>query len=79
MPREQRGEPSVRLNLEIRPEVKRMIVDLTERTGSETMTETIRKALRIYEQLLDALGDDAVLIVRNTKTGEEEKVILIGH
>ncbi len=49
-----------RLNLAISPEVKARLENLQERTEADSMTEVIRRALAVYERLVDIDRDGCV-------------------
>jgi hypothetical protein len=59
-----RGAKKVRLNLEVAPQVRRRLESLKERKGAESLTEIIRTALQIYEELEDCKDRGAKLIIR---------------
>ncbi len=75
MPRTKRPE-SVRLNLEISPQVRDRLERLRDDTEAESLTEVIRRALTVYETLINISGQSLEVIIRD-KDGEERPLILV--
>lgn len=75
MPRIPRGEPTTRLNLEMTARVRMALEEMRHRTGAESMAEVIRRALAVYQYVVDAReGGEKVLV--QGKDGQREIVIL---
>lgn len=66
----------VRINLEVSPQVRDQIKDLREKSAATSLAEVFRKALAVYDMVLDqqAAGGKVVL---ESATGEREIVRLI--
>jgi hypothetical protein len=75
MPRIKRPE-SVRINLEVNPSVRDRLDRLREATEAESITEVIRRALAVYETLVD-LSDGKGQIMLRPKGGDETPLILV--
>ena len=75
MSRPARTEPKVRLNLEISQAVRERLERLRERTGAETITEVIRRALALHELLLDQTDQGGEILAR--KDGHERLFVLV--
>lgn len=75
MPRLKRDE-SVRINLEVAPAVRDRIERLREASEAESLTEVIRRALAVYEKLIELSEKRGEIIIRTSK-GEEMPLVLI--
>ena len=64
-----------RLNLDFRPEVKARILSMQERWEADSMTEVIRRSVKVAETLQDALDMDSVIIIRD-RDGNEQKLLI---
>jgi hypothetical protein len=51
MPRPTRNK--VRLNLDVPPDIKALILMLMETSGADSMTEVVRNAVRVYDFVLN--------------------------
>lgn len=71
----QAKEDKTRLTLSIPTAVRERLEELQSATGAESMTEVIRRALAVYEVLIDArvLGEKVVV---KTKKGERELLLV---
>lgn len=67
----------VRLSLEVAESVKDRIDSLIERSDAESMSEVIRRALAVYDKLVDNQSRGGVTILRG-KDGREQEVLLSG-
>lgn len=74
MPRMKRPK-SVRLNLEISPEVRDRIEALRHRTEAESLTEVIRRSLAVYETLVKLSNRHRIVI--RPPSGEERELVLV--
>lgn len=66
----------VRLNLAVTPQVKKRLEDLRSLSESETVTEVIRRALAVYEELILVKHEGGRVIIRS-KDGEDEVLKLV--
>lgn len=64
----------VRLSLEVSIAVRDCMEDLQDRTGAESLTEVVRRALAVYSTVLDA--SEAGRLVWKNRDGSEHRVIL---
>lgn len=75
MPRTKRPE-SVRLNLEVNPAVRDRLERLKDNTEAESLTEVIRRALAVYETLVNLSADHHEIVIR-TGDGDDTPLILV--
>jgi hypothetical protein len=75
MARPKRERKSVRLNLELPETVRARLEVLVEKSESDTLTEVVRKALAVYDVLLQnkERGGKTLLL---EKDGSEREVVL---
>lgn len=66
----------VRLNLELESSVRDRLETLQERSGAATMTEVIRRALAVYEVVLQA-SEDGERVVVQSREGKERQLVLL--
>ena len=76
MPRLKRKTRSVRLNLEIKPQVRKRLDRLRDNTDAETITEVFRRALAVYETLIELSSGASKIVIRQSD-GSEIDLILI--
>ncbi len=74
-PKLKTDEP-VRLNLEVRPELRQQMELLQKKTGAASLTEVIRQSLVVYENALKTKKEGKVLVVRD-KGGVETEIIIV--
>jgi len=75
MARSKRDE-SVRLNLEVNPAVRERLERLKGATEAESLTEVIRRALAVYEVLIDLSPTSREIVIRDSK-GKERNLVLV--
>lgn len=75
MPRRKSLVEKSRLNLEISTKVREQLERLRIRTEADSLVEVIRRALGVYEYVVEAQRGKSRIIFRNG-TQEEEKVFL---
>jgi len=75
MPRPPSTENRVRLNLELPVRVRDQLERLKELSEADSLTEVIRRALRIFELLLEMRASKASIIIR-AKDGSEKEIII---
>lgn len=75
MSREARKESRVRLTLDLRSDIREKLDNLQNKIGADSMTETIRRAIIIYNLLCDEKNKGNTIIFR-TPDGEEERLII---
>ncbi len=70
-----RNRSKVRLNLEVSEAVRDRLDGLKDRSGAESLTEVIRRALAVYDHLVlhSQAGGSVVLI---NSDGSREKLVL---
>lgn len=74
MPRPPRIEPSSRLNLELPQRTRDRLERLLVTSEADSRTEVIRRALEVYEVLLDARAKGEAILMR---AGGTERELLI--
>lgn len=65
-----------RLNLELAPSTKKLIDRLKQRTNAPSITEVIRKAVKLYD-LLDQCRDANGALTLVVRDGERERKLMI--
>lgn len=76
MPRIKRKEPRVRLNLELTENVVDRLERLRELSEADSRTEVIRRALSVYDLLLEQSNQGATLILRYEDQSEKEVLLI---
>ena len=76
MPRTKVVDERVRITLAVSPTIKDRLDDLQDRTEAESMTETFRRALAIYEAMVDAKERGAKVIVKE-KNGRTRDLLIL--
>ena len=66
----------VRLNLEVQQDVKDRLDELQERTHASSLTEVIRRALALYNLVVDDQGDGGKVVLQNRDGSSETLTIL---
>ena len=66
----------VRLNLEVQQDVKDRLDELQERTHASSLTEVIRRALALYNLVVDHQGDGGKVVLQNRDGSSETLTIL---
>lgn len=77
MSRLPKNVPTTRLNLQIAETVRRRLEDLRGRSEADSLVEVIRRALVLYEALLDAKDEEASIILRTSDGRERELLIAL--
>jgi len=67
---------TARLNLRVTPEQQKKLELLMEATDSASMTETVRRALAVYEHLWKAKKKKQRIIIRD-KDGHDTDLMLL--
>ena len=75
MPRAKRSEGRFRLNLEMPESVRDKLESMRRRSEADSRTEVIRRALALYDLLLEHSQQGSSIIVR-TKDGKEKEVLI---
>jgi metal-responsive CopG/Arc/MetJ family transcriptional regulator len=65
-----------RLSLEVPKETRDQIDDIVKRSGAASLTEVIRRALALYDLVLEHEHEDGKIVLRY-KDGREEVIRLI--
>jgi hypothetical protein len=69
------GKKDIRVNLRFSQELKERLEKVCELSGSGTLSETIRRALALYDTLLEATSSGKQLVIKG-ENGEEQPVLL---
>lgn len=72
-----KGPEKERLNLDLHPAVKEQLVQLRERSGADSMSEVVRRALALYDLLLTETKDRGSKLYVQPKEGEAQEIALI--
>lgn len=64
MGRNKKTEETVRLNLRITRELREQLEDLKLRSEADSMTETVRRALKLYDTILEAQANGGTACVK---------------
>ena len=75
MPRQTKAAKTVRLNFQVATAVRDRLEALRQRSGADTLTEVVRRALATYELLLDYYGTGGTLIIRDADGAEKELLL----
>jgi hypothetical protein len=65
-----------RLTIEVPAKTRDQLTDIVERSGASSLTEVIRRALALYDLILEHNADDGKLVLRH-KNGREEVLRII--
>jgi len=65
-----------RLSFEVPKKVQEQLRDITDRSGATSFTEVIRRALALYDLVLEHREDDGKVVLRY-KDGTEETLRII--
>ena len=78
MARLKRTHKKIRLNLDLSTESIKRLHRLLKKGDADSMSEVIRRATKVYEDVLVALRDhpEAVIILYSNKTGKEGRLSL---
>lgn len=68
-------KPNVRLNLTLSQDAKNRLEKLQRKTDADTLTEVIRRAIKLYDRAVDIEKAGGQLIVRSD-AGEREILVL---
>ncbi|MEM7457140.1 MAG: ribbon-helix-helix protein, CopG family [Planctomycetota bacterium] len=66
---------SVRLNLTLTPEAKKRLEKIQRETEADTLTEVIRKAIRLYEIAIERSQNGSRLVLKSDDS-EQELLVL---
>lgn len=72
----QKNREVVRINLEVSPQVRDLIKDLRVKSDAASLAEVFRKALAIYDMVLDHNAAGGKLVLESS-AGEREVVKII--
>lgn len=75
MARKKLRENKIRLNLELTPIARDRLERLIELSDADSMTEVVRKALAVYEVVLDHQKTEGETLLR-FKDGSEQRLLL---
>lgn len=65
-----------RLTLEVPAKTRDQLTDIVERSGASSLTEVIRRALALYDLVLEHNSEKGTLVLRH-KDGREEVLRII--
>lgn len=71
-----RNRDTVRINLEVSPQVREQIKHLREQSSATTLAEVFRKSLALYEMVLDHTQDGGKLVLEN-ENGDREVIRIL--
>lgn len=66
----------VRINLEIAPKVAKQWSSVQKRSGAATRTETLRKAIKLFDRLLECEEAGGNVVIRYPDGSEARLMIL---
>jgi hypothetical protein len=66
----------IRLNLELSREVHEQLQTLQHETGAASLTEVIRRALALYDVVVDHVADNGKVVFRYSDDAEETLKII---
>ena len=75
MPKPKPTVTKLRMNVDVHPEVKAQIQDIQERTRADSMSEVLRRAVQLYDVLLQAQEANGTIVI-NPKQGVPREVVL---
>jgi hypothetical protein len=75
MPRTKRAEERVRLNLDLTEMTMKRLESVRVRTGADSKTEVIRRAIQIYDAFLTMTAGGSIIL--RHKDGTEEKILIL--
>jgi hypothetical protein len=75
-PRQNAVLEKTRLSLEVPKKTRDQINDLVGRSGASSLTEVVRRALALYDLVLEHEHEDGKIVLRH-KDGREEVIRLI--
>jgi ribbon-helix-helix CopG family protein len=70
------GEPRVRLNLDLTVSVRKQLEQLKDRTGAESLSEVLRRALELYDRM-DGQVRDGWKVMLVGPGGEQREVVIL--
>lgn len=76
MARPVREVEKVRLNMDVHPEVKAELIAVQERIHADSMSEVLRRALKVYVAVLDTQDDGGVVLVK-PKIGFAKEILVL--
>lgn len=76
MPRPLRAVQKVRTNLDFHPDIKAKIEELRDRTHADGMGEVVRRAIALYETVLDTQESGGTLLIK-PKVGLVREVLVV--
>jgi hypothetical protein len=76
VPRPERAVEKVRLNLDMHPAVKEQLQSIQERTKADSMSEVLRRALAVYQTILDTQDSGGTVLVK-PKMGLVKEVLVL--
>mgnify|MGYP000623783180 CR=1 FL=1 len=77
MPRPASKEARVRLNLDLPERVRERLDRVKEMSEADSITEVIRRALSVYDELLTATRDKGYTLVLRSADGKTERELFL--
>jgi hypothetical protein len=65
-----------RLNLDMHPDIKALVLDLQRRRNADSMSEIIRRAVQVLETLQTEQEKGSVIILRD-RDGKETQLLIV--
>lgn len=75
MTRLRKSESRVRLSLETSKQVRDRLEVLRVRTGADSLTEVVRRAVAVYDALLTRTANGAKVVLRQSDGSEQELLL----
>lgn len=76
MPRPRKDRDTSRLNLELTKQTRDRLEELRERSEADSLTEVIRRALAVYDAVLEHYGTGGKVLLRD-KDGVDRQVLVL--
>ena len=75
MPRNPPVVKKTRVNMDVHPEIKALVLDLQERTSADSMSEVVRRAVKLYDLMLTEHANGSELLIK-PKLGLTRQLLL---
>jgi metal-responsive CopG/Arc/MetJ family transcriptional regulator len=76
MPRPKAKSEKVRLNLELTADAFQRLDELQERSRAESRSEVIRRALSVFEKLIECQEEGGEIVIRDLINNRERVLLL---
>lgn len=75
MPRNPPVVKKTRVNMDMHPEIKALVLDIQERTSADSMSEVVRRAVKLYDLMLTEHTNGSELLIK-PKLGLTRQLLL---